>query len=59
MPLEQMLAAGVKVYLGTDSLASSPSLDVREEAAAANRLHDGKVSPQGVYALLHTELVLP
>ncbi len=58
MPLEQMLAAGVKVYLGTDSLASSPSLDVREEAAAANRLHDGKVTPQAVYALLHTELVV-
>ena len=59
MPLEQMLAAGVRVHLGTDSLASSPSLDVREEAAAAGKYHAGKVAPQAVHALLNTELALP
>jgi cytosine/adenosine deaminase-related metal-dependent hydrolase len=33
-PLEAMLAAGISPALGTDSLASSPSLDVLGEAAA-------------------------
>jgi cytosine/adenosine deaminase-related metal-dependent hydrolase len=59
MPLEQMLDAGVRVHLGTDSLASSPSLDVREEAAAAAKYHAGKVAPKAVRALLNAELALP
>jgi cytosine/adenosine deaminase-related metal-dependent hydrolase len=33
MPLESFLAQGVPVYLGTESLASSPSLDVRDDVA--------------------------
>ncbi len=39
MPLEAYQAAGVPVFLGTESLASSPSLDVREEVTAAQALH--------------------
>jgi cytosine/adenosine deaminase-related metal-dependent hydrolase len=46
MPLERYLAAGIPVYLGTDSLASSPSLDVREEAVFAQALHAGQVGPE-------------
>ncbi len=53
MPLEKMLARGIPVGLGTDSLASSPSLDVREEAAAAGLLHESFVAPDQVSALLH------
>ncbi|MBA4392260.1 MAG: hypothetical protein C0407_01790 [Desulfobacca sp.] len=54
MPLETFLSAGISVYLGTDSLASSPSLDVREEAAFAKILHEGKVNPDRIDALLRT-----
>jgi aminodeoxyfutalosine deaminase len=52
MPLEKFLAAGVPVYLGTDSLSSSPSLDVREEAEAAIALHAGKVAPEAIRVML-------
>ena len=45
MPLEKYLAAGVPVLLGTDSLSSSPSIDVREEQAFAVSLHRGWVAP--------------
>lgn len=45
MPVEKYLAAGVPVYLGTDSRASSPSLDVREEAAFAASWHGDRVDP--------------
>lgn len=54
MPLEAFLAAGIPVYLGTDSLVSSPSLDIREEAAFANRFHEGRVDPDRIDALLHS-----
>jgi aminodeoxyfutalosine deaminase len=43
MPLEAFLNAGVPVYLGTDSRASSPSLDVRAEVEVAAALHYGRV----------------
>lgn len=36
-PVEDLLAAGVLCALGTDSLASAPSLDVLQEAAALQR----------------------
>ncbi len=52
MPLEKMLARGIPVALGTDSLASSPSLDVREEAASARRLHGAAVAPAVIDTLL-------
>jgi len=54
MPLEKFLAAGVPVTLGTDSLASSPSLAVREEAEAAIQLHAGHVPAETIRGLLHT-----
>lgn len=52
MPLEHMLARGIPVALGTDSLVSSPSLAVREEAEAAVALHAGHVTAEAVRALL-------
>ena len=53
MPLERYLDAGITIYLGTDSRASSPSLDVRQEAEFAQRLHQGLVAPARVAALVH------
>ncbi|MEW5956078.1 MAG: amidohydrolase family protein [Chloroflexota bacterium] len=53
MPLERYLAAGVPVYLGTDSRASSPDLDSRAEAAFAVRLHAGLVEREQIEALVH------
>jgi cytosine/adenosine deaminase-related metal-dependent hydrolase len=52
MPLEKMLARGITVALGTDSLASSPSLDVREEAKAAVELHRGIVPAETIRRLM-------
>ncbi len=56
MPLERYLAARVPVYLGTDSRASSPDLDVRTEAEFARRLHPGLVNPSRIAALMHQPL---
>lgn len=44
MPLERYLARGITVALGTDSLASSPSLDLGEELAAAQARHGERVA---------------
>jgi aminodeoxyfutalosine deaminase len=56
MPLEQFLAAGVPVYLGTDSLGSSPTLDVRDDVEIAAALHWGRVSPAEIAALARNPL---
>ncbi len=56
MPLERYLAAGVNVYLGADSLASSPSLDVREDAEFATSLHGGLVARETITGLVHKPL---
>lgn len=56
MPLERFLAAGVPVHLGTDSLASSPSLDIREEIRFASELHRGRVEPAAIEKLGSTPL---
>lgn len=53
MPFEDYLAAGVPVYLGTDSRASSPDLDVRAEAKFAQRLHASLVEPEEIAQLIH------
>jgi cytosine/adenosine deaminase-related metal-dependent hydrolase len=53
MPLEHYLAAGVPVYLGTDSRASSPDLDVRAEAGFAQHLHAELVEAQKIAQLIH------
>lgn len=53
MPLEDYLAAGVPVYIGTDSRASTPDLDVRAEARFAQRLHEGLVESQEIAQLIH------
>ncbi len=52
MRLEAFLAAEVPVYLGTDSRASSPDLDIRAEAAAAKRMQTGKVDAEKIDAML-------
>jgi cytosine/adenosine deaminase-related metal-dependent hydrolase len=57
MPLEDYLAAGVPVYLGTDSRASSPDLDVRAEARFAQRLHEGLLESQEITRLIHQPFV--
>jgi 5-methylthioadenosine/S-adenosylhomocysteine deaminase len=56
MPLEVYLKHGVPVYLGTESLASSPSLDVREEAAVAVELHEGRFTRKTIKAMLEQPL---
>ncbi|MGB0386206.1 MAG: amidohydrolase family protein [Ardenticatenaceae bacterium] len=43
MPLEKYLAAEIPLLIGTDSRASSPSLDVREEVALARTWHGNRV----------------
>jgi len=53
MPLEQYLAQGVPVYLGTDSLSSSPSLDVFDELEVAAALHHDSVEPEAIERLIH------
>ncbi len=40
MPLKKMLDAGIRVGLGTDSLASSPSLSMWDEMRHALQLHE-------------------
>jgi cytosine/adenosine deaminase-related metal-dependent hydrolase len=52
MALEKALERNIPVALGTDSLASSPSLDVRDEAAAAIALHEGFVPADVITGLL-------
>lgn len=53
MPLEKFLAAGVDVYMGTDSMGSAPSLDVRDEVEFATALHWDRVAPADIVALAH------
>lgn len=51
MPLERFLEAGVSVHLGTDSLASCPSLDIRDEIEFAVALHQGHVDAETIELL--------
>jgi cytosine/adenosine deaminase-related metal-dependent hydrolase len=58
MPLEKMLARNIPVAIGTDSLASSPSLDVRQEAQTAVTLHQNHVEQKSILSHLHNSSVL-
>lgn len=51
MPLERYLDYGIPVALGTDSLASSPSLDIRDELVFARSLHGERISQAALKAL--------
>lgn len=51
MPLEKFLAQDIPVLLGTDSLASSPSLNIFDEVEVAIALHHGKVDAKDILAL--------
>lgn len=56
MPLEKFLAADIPVLIGTDSLVSSPSLNIFEELETAIALHHGKVDPQQLVKMVHAQL---
>lgn len=53
MPIEKFLEADIPVLLGTDSLASSPSLNVFHELEIAAALHYGKVDPKQLIEMTH------
>jgi anti-anti-sigma factor len=53
MPLEQYLAAGVPVYLGTDGLSSAPSVNIFEEAELAAALHYERVPSEAIERLVY------
>ena len=52
MPLKKFLDAGIPIGLGTDSLASSPSLNMWDEMRYAHRIHrrDG-ISAEDIFRL--------
>jgi anti-anti-sigma factor len=56
MPLEKYLEQGMPVYMGTDSLGSSPSLNVLDEVETAVALHWGKVEPEAITNLHYQEM---
>jgi cytosine/adenosine deaminase-related metal-dependent hydrolase len=56
MPLESYLQHNVPVYLGTESLASAPSLDMTAEVEAAITLHAGYVPAEVIAWLLDQPL---
>jgi len=56
MPLEKFLVAGIPVYLGTDSLGSSPSLNVMDELETAVALHYEHVPVAQIEKLVHVAL---
>lgn len=51
LPLEKVLARNIPVAFGTDSLASSPSLDIADELTYAQQLHEGRVSIEMLTAM--------
>ena len=54
MPLERFLEHNIPVALGTDSLASAPSLDIRDELAYAQELHGAAVAAEQLEYLATT-----
>ncbi len=59
MPLEKYLEQDVPVLLGTDSLASSPSLNIFDEVEIAVALHHGRVDAKDVQSLVSNLIPLP
>lgn len=56
MPLEKFLEADIPILIGTDSLVSSPSLNIFDELEVATALHYGKVDPQELLRIVHGTL---
>ncbi len=54
-PLTQMLAAGVRVLLGTDSLATNPDLNVWREVAFCHR-HYPEIAPARLLAMVTSDV---
>lgn len=52
MPLEKFVENDIDVFIGTDSRASSPSLDVREELEFAKNIHRGLVEPTTIDSMV-------
>jgi 5-methylthioadenosine/S-adenosylhomocysteine deaminase len=58
MPLEKYLAHNIPVYIGTDSLASAPTLNVLDDVEFAVKLHDGKVGRKTIERLARQPLAI-
>jgi len=58
MPLEKYLQQGVPVYMGTDSLASAPSLNVLDDVEFAVKLHEGNVGREAIENLARQPLLI-
>ncbi len=56
MPLERFISAGIPVYMGTDSVASCPDLNVYREIAFAKQLHSGFVKKGDLDDFIHRSL---
>lgn len=56
MPLEKFLDKNIDVYLGTDSRASSPSLNILEEMEYAKQVHKGLVGEEIIESLIKKPL---
>jgi aminodeoxyfutalosine deaminase len=56
MPLEKYLALDVPVYMGTDGLGSSPSLNIFDEVETAIALHYDRVPPESIEKLLYQDM---
>lgn len=58
MPLEKYLEQEIPVYIGTDSLASSPSLNVLDDVEFAVKLHEDKVERAAIEKLARQPFVV-
>lgn len=54
-PIPEYLAKGIRVGLGTDSLASNESLSLWDEMRFALKLHEGRISPEGLLKMATLE----
>lgn len=56
MPLEKYLMLNIPVYLGTDSLGSSPSLNIFDELDTAVALHHSVIPAEAIERLVYQQL---